>query len=124
MAAPLIAGGSANITLDLAQGGNWELNGLDANGKVLQSVNVKIKTNGLVTTINLTLPTIASLNNRNVVFNIDTNDFGGSVVLIAGSGNLINGEATLTTAYANFSVVPVSSTSSVNWTLPVIQEAP
>jgi hypothetical protein len=122
--ATIIAGGSANITLDLAQGTDWELNGLDANGKVLQSVNVKIKTNGLATTMNLTLPTIASLNNRNVVFNIDSNDYGNSIVVKAGVDNTINGKAELTTAYPNFSVVPVSSTSSVNWTLPVIQEAP
>jgi hypothetical protein len=122
MALPIIAGGSANITLDLAQYTNWELTGLDANGKVLQSVNVKIKGNGIGTNVYLTLPTIASLNNRNVVFNIDTNDFGDNIILTAGNGNFINGEATLTTAYAKFSVVPVSSTSSVNWTLPVIQE--
>jgi hypothetical protein len=122
--ATIIAGGSANITLDLAQGTDWELNGLDANGKVLQSVNVKIKTNGLATTMNLTLPTIASLNNRNVVFNIDSNDYGNSIVVKAGVDNTINGKAELTTAYPEFAVVPVSSTSGENWTLPVIQEAP
>lgn len=117
-------GGSSNVILDLAVSTGWELTGLDANGKVLQSLNVKVKPDGVATTFNLTLPTIASLNNRTCTYNIDTNDYGKAIVVIAGSGNFVNGEATLTIAYPKESVTPITSTSSDNWTLPVIQEAP
>lgn len=125
MATPLIAGGSANITLDLTKSQNWELTGLDNNGQVLENVNVKVSTLGsTATSIQIILPTIESLNYRNVVFNIDTNDYGQNIVLVANGSNTINGEGSLTIAYVELAVAQISVSSSTNWTLPLLQEAP
>ena len=124
MAAPIKIGGSANIILDLAVSNNWELTGLDSSGKVLQTMNVRIKQRLIspVGSVNITLPKIASLNNRSCIYNIDSNDFGQDIILIAGSGNFVNGVANLTIDYPTNSVTPITSSSGDNWTLPVIQQ--
>ena len=124
MAAPIKIGGSANIILDLSVSNDWELTGLDSSGKVLQTMNVRIKQRLIspVGSVNITLPKIASLNNRSCIYNIDSNDFGQDIILIAGSGNFVNGVANLTIDYPTNSVTPITSSSSDNWTLPVIQQ--
>ena len=124
MAAPIKIGGSANIILDLEVSNNWELTGLDSSGKVLQTMNVRIKQRLIspVGSVNITLPTIASLNNRSCIYNIDSNDFGNDIILKAGIGNFVNGLANLTISYEKNSVTPITSSSSDNWTLPVIQQ--
>ena len=124
MAAPIKIGGSANIILDLAVSNNWELTGLDSSGKVLQTMNVRIKQRLIspVGSVSITLPTIASLNNRSCIYNIDSNDFGQDIILEAGIGNFVNGVTTLTIDYPTNSVTPITSSSGDNWTLPVIQQ--
>ena len=118
-------GGSANITLDLNVNTNWELTGLDGQGRVLLDVNVKIKQSIVPTaSINIFLPTIASLNSRNVTFNIDSNNFGNIIGLKSIDSDKINGETTLSIAYPKQSVAPVSVSGNDNWTLPLLQQAP
>jgi hypothetical protein len=127
MASSIKIGGSANVTLDLSVSTNWELTGLDSSGRILPSLNVKIKQKVLLplpTSVSITLPTIASLNNRPCVYNIDSNNFGQDIILVAGLDNFVNGVATLTISYPTNSVTPITASSGDNWTLPVIQEAP
>lgn len=126
MATHISAGGSANVVIDGSNAGVvWDLTGLDNSGRVLDTINVKIK-KGLspALAVQLDLPTIKSINGRNVTFNIDFNDFAGVVNLYAGVDNFINGVQTFTLDYPLNSVVPVSVGSSDNWVLPVLAQLP
>jgi len=126
MAAPIIAGNSANITLDLATSTNWGLNCLDNNNQVLESVNVTLLADGVASEVNITLPEIISLNNRKVEININTADFGGTITFNAGSvKNFVNGVADITATVLKNTSLPVVALSSQAWTIPAfLTEAP
>jgi hypothetical protein len=112
-------GGSSFIVIDGSSTDTFYLTGLDANGKVLQSVNVQIN-GGLTpqTDIGIFLPLISSVGGRTVQFNINSNDYAGDVYLNAQVGNFINGVAQVISQTNTNVVTTCTSGSKNNWILP------
>jgi hypothetical protein len=112
-------GGSSFIVIDGSSTDTFYLTGLDANGKVLQSVNVQINA-GLTpqTDIGIFLPLISSVGGRTVQFNINSNNYAGDVYLNAQVGNFINGVAQVISQTNTNVVTTVTSGSAKNWILP------
>jgi hypothetical protein len=126
--ANVIIGNTANVIIDGSNSTDtWILNGLDANGKVLQEINVKIVAGATpVASIPIQLPAIASLNFRSVTININANDFAGAIALskLTGTSNTLNGLATsINVGGGAGRVVPIISNSSSNWFIPALDLA-
>ena len=117
--ADIIKGGSSFIVIDGSSTDTFYLTGLDANGKVLQFVNVQID-GGLTpqTDIGIFLPLISSVNGRIVQFNINSNNYAGDVYLNAQVGNFINGVAQVISQTNTNVVTTCTSGSTNNWILP------
>ena len=117
--ANIIKGGSSFIVIDGSSSDTFYLTGLDANGKVLQFVNVQINA-GLtpLADIGIFLPLISSINGRTVQFNINSNNYAGDIYLNAQVGNFINGVAQVISQTNTNVVTTVTSGSAKNWILP------
>jgi hypothetical protein len=115
-------GGSSFIVIDGSSTDTFYLTGLDANGKVLQSVNVQINA-GLTpqSTLGIFLPLISSVGGRTVQFNINSNNYAGDVYLNAQVGNFINGVAQVISQTTINTVTTVTSGSANNWVLPALK---
>jgi len=113
----LIAGGSSNIVLNLNNGLDWQLTGLDEQQRVLLNINVKLQQGMIRGSVNIYLPLISSLNGRFVNFNIDANDYFGQVSFYAMDGNFINGINSIDVLIKSNVVIPVSVGSSDNYIL-------
>jgi hypothetical protein len=127
MAATLV-GGSNNVILDLNIDSAFELTGKSNTGSVIQQINARI-VQALVPQASITviLPLISDLNNRIVQFNLDSNDYEKSVTILAGSGNFINGQSSVTiNPTVKNSVLVLTVTSADNYTVnvPLVDVAP
>lgn len=119
-------GGSSNVTINGSSTDQYFLTGLDANGKVLSEINVKIIAGtSPATMLFIYLPDIASLNFRNITFNIDMNDYTTDVNIAGGSiSNSINGGfMPVNIGGGSRRVVPVQSLSWRNWFVPALDLA-
>lgn len=114
-----IIGGSSVITIDGSSTNLFQLTGLDANGKVLTQINVKVIGGATPqATLTILLPLISSINGRTIQFNINSNDYAGDVTLAPAVGNTINGIASVI-SQTNIDVVTTITTgSATNWILP------
>ena len=119
-------GGSSNVTINGSSTDQYYLTGLDANGKVLSEINVKIIA-GLTpeASIFIFLPVIANLNFRNVTFNFNMNDYTGAVTIVGGSiSQSVNGLfSPINIGGGARRVVPVQSLSFNNWFVPALDLA-
>jgi hypothetical protein len=114
-----IKGGSSVITIDGSSTNTFQLTGLDANGKVLTQINVKVIAGATPqATLNITLPLIASINGRTIQFNINSNDYAGDVTLAPAVGNTINGIASVISQTTFEVVTTITTGSATNWILP------
>lgn len=112
-------GGSSNISLNMSNGDYYELTGLDANGQVLQEINVQIisgddpRTEG-----GILLPEPQSLNYRKVTYNIVNKDFAGSFTIVVNAPNTINGQEAVGIG-GNFNFAYITTLVDQNtWALP------
>jgi len=119
----LIAQNSPNPLLDLSKSANWELTCLDNNNQVLESVNAKLFLGDFPRpeSVTIILPTVSSLNNRQVTINLNTNDYKGAIIVEPQGGDFINGVLSLTVAYQKNTILPIISNSSNGWIMPVLQ---
>jgi hypothetical protein len=114
-------GGSSNVIIDGSSTDTFVLTGLDANGKVLTALNVKVVA-GLSpkADIGIVLPEISSINGRAVQYNINSNNYAGDIYLNSADGNFINGVAQVIIATDTNVVNVVSSGSSNGWVVPTL----
>jgi hypothetical protein len=113
-------GGASNITINAPTGDAWELTGLDANGNVLQEINVQVLTGDTpLNPCEILLPTPESLNYRKVTFNIVNKGTGGTIINLNGQDATINGFGTIQTN-GNTSFPYILTLIDENtWSLPV-----
>jgi hypothetical protein len=129
MPTPTTIGGSSSVTLDLSVNTSFALTGLDSLGNPLSRINVRIL-KGITTAsaCEIYLPLISSLNYRSTQFNIDNNDFDGTTTVHSGTTiaetNYVNGESSLILLKNPNLVTPITSSSTDNWTIPALVEAP
>lgn len=120
--ADIIKGGSSFIVIDGSSTDTFYLTGLDANGKVLQFVNVQVNA-GLTpqADIGIFLPLISSVNGRTVQFNINSNNYAGDIYLNAQVGNFINGVAQIISQTDTNVVTTVTTGSAKTWIVPALE---
>jgi len=80
--ADVFIGGGSNVSLNASVNNDYYLTGLDANGNVLLQINVTIISGATpLPQVNVFLPSIQSLNFRNVVVVFDYRDYDGEIVV-------------------------------------------
>jgi hypothetical protein len=123
--ADVFIGGGSNVSLNASENNDYYLTGLDANGKVLLQINVTIFSGGSPTPqVNVFLPSIQSLNFRNVVVVFEYRDYDGEIVVnrfpdldfINGTDQIIVGQGA-----ASSGIVQVTGSNS--WFAPAIDVA-
>ena len=113
-------GGSANLVADLSQNSQFQLTGLDANGKVLSVINVEIKDTipTYSSGVKFYLPESSALNYRNVVININRGAFNNTLGVVPALNDKVNGS---TTAYrlqvSQYASQQIQLVQGNNWTI-------